>query len=351
MDKNCQLTGAYPHFSSILSLITGSPSPPPSIFGEPIQSPIGFRFRELQLKSPRIQVLNKTMGDTERKNDPVCKKAGLELAALSYKTKGSSKSILDSAHFGNKHIWHSVPKLKTTPFHYPFQYPHLESWRQIACVKPWDHNQQQSENQLEQKGALTFPITISLKKRNIRNLTVTKHCEQDTDLPSSTLIKPETFDCGTAIKQKPVNLWPKPSTTGQNQGAATSQKKRNKQKILPRVKRKWIKRKNKLLHKTELCTHWALTSTCRFKDRCFFAHGIDELKNRIRPTNYKTRLCADCAPKDRRDGRCTYGSRCNYCHPGEAIRRNIGSAYFDRDYYKDLMNNFKDNEYPFGIFI
>jgi len=352
MDKNCEQSGENPHFSSILSLIAGFPSPSPSMFSEPIQNPIssqGFKVRELQPKSPRIQVLNKTMGDTQRKNYPFCKNVGLvEPAAVSFKTKGSSKGTSDSVNFGNKHIPHSVPKLKSTPFHYHFQYPHLESWRQIECVKPQHHNQQRSKNQLVENGESTFPIVISLQKRNFRNLTLTKHSKQDTDLPSYTLIKPKTFDCGTAINRKPVNLWPKPVITGQNQGAIASQKKRNKKKIQRREKRKWIKRKNKLLHKTELCIHWALTSTCKFKGRCFFAHGIDELKNRIRPTNFKTRPCADCAPKD---GRCTYGTRCNYCHPGEAIRRNVGSAYFDRDYYKDLMNNFKDIEYPFGIFI
>jgi len=53
-------------------------------------------------------------------------------------------------------------------------------------------------------------------------------------------------------------------------------------KSLARKQRKKIKKKNKSLHKTELCIHWTLTSVCSFKRKCYFAHGIDELKKRVR---------------------------------------------------------------------
>jgi len=349
MDTNCQLSGSYPQFtSSILSVNPGSPSPSPSIVSEPlILSPMssqGFRYPGLQLKSPMIQVLSKTLTDTGSTNDTVLPKR-VALVKPAAVTDQCHKCVSGNIHFGNSSITHSAPMLKTTPFHYPFQYPHLESWRQIAYVQSEDHQRQTQQSQIKQNGSPSANRIYHHK--NSRTLKVTKQSKQDADLPSSTLLKPATFDCGTAIHRRPANLWPKPLSPDK-QGAKISKKKRNKQKILVREKRKWIKRKNKLLHKTELCIHWALTTNCKFKDRCFFAHGIDELKNRIRPTNFKTRPCADCAPKD---GRCTYGTRCNYCHPGEAIRRDVGSAYFDRDYFKDLMGTFKDNEYPFGIFI
>jgi len=349
MDTNFQLSGLYPQLtSSILSVNPGFPSPSPSIVSEPLILPPmsnqGFRYPGLQLKSPMIQVLSKTITDSGRTNDTVLSKR-VALVKPAAVTDRSLKCVTGNIPFGNSRITHSAPMLKTTPFHYPFEYPHLESWRQIAYVESEDNKRPTHQNHLRQNGS-PWAKRISHHK-NSRTVKVTKQLKQDADLPSSTLLKPATFDCGTAIHRRPANLWTKP-VTPEKRGAKNSKKKRNKQKSLVREKRKWIKRKNKLLHKTELCIHWSLTSSCKFKDKCFYAHGIDELKNRIRPTNFKIRPCADCAPKD---SRCTYGTRCNYCHPGEAIRRDIGSAYFDRDYFKDLMVTFKDNEYPFGIYI
>jgi len=117
-------------------------------------------------------------------------------------------------------------------------------------------------------------------------------------------------------------------------------------KFMVTKRRKKIQKKNKLLVKTELCTNWTLMSTCRFKERCFFAHGVEELKKRSRVSNYKTQPCIDCLIEN---GHCMFGSRCNYCHPGEGIRRVIGSAYYDKDYYENMRNEFTNNVYPFGI--
>jgi len=115
-----------------------------------------------------------------------------------------------------------------------------------------------------------------------------------------------------------------------------------------RKRRMKIQRKNKSLNKTELCTFWTLTTTCAFKQKCYFAHGIEELRKRIRVYNFKTQPCVDCP---RENNKCMFGSRCNYCHPGEAMRRTCGSTYFDVDYYEDLSKKFPSNEYPYGIFL
>jgi len=121
-----------------------------------------------------------------------------------------------------------------------------------------------------------------------------------------------------------------------------------KQKFLAKKRRKKIQKKNELLVKTEFCTNWTLMSTCKFKERCFFAHGVQELRKRSRVSNYKTQPCIDCLIEN---GRCMFGSRCNYCHPGEGIRRVIGSTYYDKDYYENMRNEFANNVYPFGIFL
>jgi len=120
------------------------------------------------------------------------------------------------------------------------------------------------------------------------------------------------------------------------------------QKAVTRKRRKKIQRKNKSLDKTELCTFWTLTSTCAFEGKCYFAHGVEELRKRIRVCNFKTQPCVDC-PREKT--KCMFGSRCNYCHPGEAMRRTGGSTYYDVDYYKDLRKEFPNNEYPYGIYL
>lgn len=108
-------------------------------------------------------------------------------------------------------------------------------------------------------------------------------------------------------------------------------------------------KKKQSLYKTELCTNWMLTSNCTYGNKCHFAHGITDLKSRTRPENFKTQPCCDPA----RDGsrRCLYGSRCNYCHPGEAIRRPVGKQYFDQKYYEQLEEDFGDNKFPYGIYV
>jgi len=123
---------------------------------------------------------------------------------------------------------------------------------------------------------------------------------------------------------------------------------KRKRKMQVKKHRKKVQKKNKSLHKTELCTHWTLTSTCSYQGKCYFAHGINELKKRSRGGNYKTQPCMECPIEE---SRCLFGSRCNYCHPGEAIRKVVGSTYCDKDYYKDLKKEFPDNDYPFGIFV
>jgi len=150
---------------------------------------------------------------------------------------------------------------------------------------------------------------------------------------------------GIENNSMPKRKFPTPS---KKQGLITrikadAKKERAEHNLMKRKQRKRIQ-----LHKTELCTHWMLTSKCTYKGKCYFAHGIDELRKRARLCNFKTKPCVDCPQKK---SRCSFGSRCNYCHPGEAIRRAVPSTYFDIDYYKDLKKDFKGNEYPFGIFI
>ena len=50
---------------------------------------------------------------------------------------------------------------------------------------------------------------------------------------------------------------------------------------------------------------------CQWGDRCQFAHGAQELKNRPRHNKYKTELCKTFVASG---GECPYGQRCHFIH-------------------------------------
>jgi len=72
-------------------------------------------------------------------------------------------------------------------------------------------------------------------------------------------------------------------------------------------------------YKTELCKNWELRGTCKFGDKCSFAHGRHELQNKTAlHTKYKTKPCKQY----HQIGYCPYGQRCQYLHK-EALKPNI----------------------------
>ena len=64
-------------------------------------------------------------------------------------------------------------------------------------------------------------------------------------------------------------------------------------------------------YKTEICRNFSLTGRCNWGDKCFFAHGKEELKtNMFLGKQYKTKVC-----KKFHGGKvCLYSSRCQYYH-------------------------------------
>jgi hypothetical protein len=77
----------------------------------------------------------------------------------------------------------------------------------------------------------------------------------------------------------------------------------------------FFKRKICKTKKTELCKNWELFGDCFFKDKCSFAHGEYELRNKILVKNdenikYKTKPCRSFIEK----GYCAFGNRCQYTH-------------------------------------
>ena len=51
----------------------------------------------------------------------------------------------------------------------------------------------------------------------------------------------------------------------------------------------------KEMYKTELCQNWLQKGYCIYGSRCKFGHGVDELREKKRVKNFKTKPCVDSA--------------------------------------------------------
>lgn len=67
---------------------------------------------------------------------------------------------------------------------------------------------------------------------------------------------------------------------------------------------------NSSRYKTELCRPYQENGTCKYGDKCQFAHGMKELRTITRHPKYKTDLCRTYHSS----GFCPYGPRCHFIH-------------------------------------
>ncbi|QLG74493.1 hypothetical protein HG535_0G03760 [Zygotorulaspora mrakii] len=67
---------------------------------------------------------------------------------------------------------------------------------------------------------------------------------------------------------------------------------------------------NKELYKTELCESFTTKGSCRYGNKCQFAHGLHELKFKPKSNNYRTKPCVNWT----KNGYCPYGKRCCFKH-------------------------------------
>jgi hypothetical protein len=63
-------------------------------------------------------------------------------------------------------------------------------------------------------------------------------------------------------------------------------------------------------YKTELCRSYQENGTCKYGEKCQFAHGFNELRSMMRHPKYKTELCRTFHAA----GYCPYGPRCHFVH-------------------------------------
>ncbi|XP_029281302.1 mRNA decay activator protein ZFP36L1b [Cottoperca gobio] len=73
---------------------------------------------------------------------------------------------------------------------------------------------------------------------------------------------------------------------------------------------------NSSRYKTELCRPFEENATCKYGDKCQFAHGMHELRSLSRHPKYKTELCRTFHTI----GFCPYGPRCHFIHNAEERR-------------------------------
>ncbi|GIX75400.1 mRNA decay activator protein ZFP36L1 [Caerostris darwini] len=76
---------------------------------------------------------------------------------------------------------------------------------------------------------------------------------------------------------------------------------------------------NSSRYKTELCRPFEENGSCKYGDKCQFAHGKKELRNMIRHPKYKTELCRTFHTT----GLCPYGPRCHFIHNSEQNKKSL----------------------------
>lgn len=111
------------------------------------------------------------------------------------------------------------------------------------------------------------------------------------------------------------------STNGQNNSpnSTASSNENNASSNGKKVERADSKKLN--LYKTELCRSWEETGTCRYGNKCQFAHSVREVRNIDRHPKYKTEMCKTFWDK----GTCPYGKRCCFIHT-ERQKSSSGSS-------------------------
>lgn len=75
-------------------------------------------------------------------------------------------------------------------------------------------------------------------------------------------------------------------------------------------------------YKTELCRPYEESGSCKYGDKCQFAHGSHELRNLVRHPKYKTELCRTFHTI----GFCPYGPRCHFIHNADEARTKLPVA-------------------------
>ncbi|XP_053301693.1 mRNA decay activator protein ZFP36L1 [Pleuronectes platessa] len=95
-------------------------------------------------------------------------------------------------------------------------------------------------------------------------------------------------------------------------------------------------------YKTELCRPFEENGSCKYGDKCQFAHGLHELRSLSRHPKYKTELCRTFHTI----GFCPYGPRCHFIHNAEERRGPPPLSVFNKMVRPRLQHSFSFAGFP-----
>ncbi|KAF7646256.1 hypothetical protein LDENG_00190870 [Lucifuga dentata] len=95
-------------------------------------------------------------------------------------------------------------------------------------------------------------------------------------------------------------------------------------------------------YKTELCRPFEENASCKYGDKCQFAHGMHELRSLSRHPKYKTELCRTFHTV----GFCPYGPRCHFIHNAEERRGPPPLSAFNKLERPRLQHSFSFAGFP-----
>lgn len=127
--------------------------------------------------------------------------------------------------------------------------------------------------------------------------------------------KPEAYNDMYVFDRQDVEQGPLPHMTKERNGSvsSTSSSAHSSNSCslgFSKTLKSNAKSLNTQLYKTELCLLYMKTNVCPYGSKCQFAHGESELKRVERPSNWRSKPCANWT----RYGLCRYGKRCCFKH-------------------------------------
>ena len=85
--------------------------------------------------------------------------------------------------------------------------------------------------------------------------------------------------------------------------------------------------------KTEICKYWEQKGHCHFGEKCAFAHGAHELRQKLKVlSGYKAKKCV----RFHIEGYCPYGRRCQFLH---SLRNQYTQIEQEKRSYEEKMSD------------
>lgn len=177
-----------------------------------------------------------------------------------------------------------------------------------------------SEDDVEK--VVSYTIRVRGEQTGGVKINVHQVTKGDVDNPDEQVCTPLNTSPPPAEEKVPIETKPASPATGEKN---IIKKKRKKAKVSPKKENAPTEKSqaattpNKFpsasklkaqLYKTELCRSWRYAGSCRYLNKCKFAHGLPDLRPVQRSRKYKTQLCNKWSTF----GFCPYGDRCQFLH-------------------------------------